>query len=185
MSIIASAGVVIASAALLIVLSVFAGLKEFSLDFSNFTDPDLKLVPLEGKSFLLSDDELNSFNSINGIAAFSKIIEERIVIKSESKDLLATLKGVDDNYLNVTQIDSMISRGQWLMPNTNDVVSGWGISNNLSFGVFSFLKPLTLYIPVPGKGQGSSVKSYFNSEIVSNVGLFSINENLDNEYIFF
>ncbi|RNC88478.1 MAG: ABC transporter permease [Winogradskyella sp.] len=184
MSIIASAGVIIASTALLIVLSVFAGLKEFSLDFSNFTDPDLKLLPVEGKSFLIPESDLNSLNTIDGIVAFSKIIEERIVIKSENKNLLATLKGVDENYLSVTQIDSMITKGQWITPNTNDVVSGWGISNNLSFGIFNFLKPLTLYVPKPGKGQGSSIRSYFNSEIVSNVGLFSVNENLDNEYIF-
>ena len=77
MSIIASGGVVIASTALLIVLSVFAGLKEFSLDFSNFTDPDLKLLPIEGKSFLKSEEDLNLLNTIDGVAGFSKIIEER------------------------------------------------------------------------------------------------------------
>jgi len=184
MSLIASGGVIVASAALLIVLSVFAGLKEYSLDFSNFTDPDLKILPLEGKSFQLSETDFNTLNSIDGVQAVSKIIEERIVIKSENKNLLATLKGVDENYLKVTQIDSMVSKGQWISPESNDVVSGWGISNNLSFGVFNFQKPLTIYVPKPGKGLGSSPKSYFNSELVTNVGLFNVNENLDNEYVF-
>ncbi|SHG83393.1 FtsX-like permease family protein [Winogradskyella jejuensis] len=184
MSFIASGGVIVASAALLIVLSVFAGLKEYSLDFSNFTDPDLKILPLEGKSFLLSEKEQNTLNSIEGIETTSQIIEERIVIKSENKNLLATLKGVDENYQTVTQIDSMVSQGKWFKPGIYDVVSGWGISNNLSFGVFNFMKPLTIYVPKPGKGQGSSLRSYFNSEVVTNVGLFNINENLDNEYVF-
>ena len=184
MSFIASGGVIVASAALLIVLSIFAGLKEYSLDFSNFTDPDLKILPLRGKSFLLSDNELKTLNSIEGIAVISNIIEERVVIKSENKNLLATLKGVDENYQYVTQIDSMVSQGSWFAPGNNDVVSGMGVSNNLSFGLFNFLKPLTIYVPKPGKGQGSSLNSYFNSEVVTNVGLFSVNENLDNEYIF-
>lgn len=184
MSFIASGGVIVASAALLIVLSVFAGLKEYSLDFSNFTDPDLKLLPIEGKSFIFSDSDSSKLNNIEGIQAYTKIIEERIVIKTENKNLLATLKGVDENYTKVTQIDSMVSKGQWLSQEGNDVVSGWGISNNLSFGIFNFFKRLTLYVPKPGKGQGSSVRSYFNSEVVTNVGLFSVNENLDNEYIF-
>lgn len=184
MSFIASGGVIVASAALLIVLSIFAGLKEYSLDFSNFTDPDLKILPLKGKSFSLSENDLNILNSIDGVDVTSKIIEERIVIKSENKNLIATLKGVDENYQSVTQIESMVSQGSWFTQGNNDVVAGMGVSNNLSFGVFNFLKPLTIYIPKPGKGQGSSLKSYFNSEVVTNVGLFSVNENLDNEYIF-
>ncbi len=181
---IASGGVIIAAAALFIVLSVFAGLKDFSLQFSSFVDPDLKLMPTEGKSFLFSEEELSKLNAINGIASYSKIIEERIIIKSENKNLLATLKGVDSNYLTVTNIDSMITRGNWISPESNDVVSGWGISNNLSFGVFNYLKPLSLYVPKPGKGQVSSLKGMYNSVYVNNVGLFDINEQLNNEYVF-
>lgn len=184
MTLIASGGVVIASAALFIVLSVFAGLKDFSLQFSSFVDPDLKLMPTEGKSFLFSEEELSKLNAVNGIASYSKIIEERIIIKSENKNLLATLKGVDSNYLTVTDIDSMITRGNWISPGSNDVVSGWGISNNLSFGVFNYLKPLSLYVPKPGKGQASSLKGMYNSVYVNNVGLFDINEQLNNEYVF-
>ena len=111
MSLIASGGVIVASAALLIVLSVFAGLREFSLEFSNFTDPDLKILPTEGKSFLFSETEKQKLSEIDGLAVYSKIIEERIVIKTENKNLLATLKGVDVNYNKVTQIDSMVSSG--------------------------------------------------------------------------
>lgn len=184
MSFIASGGVIVASAALLIVLSVFTGLKEFSLEFSNFTDPDLKIVPAEGKSFAFAESDMSQLNEIQGIETISKIIEERIAVRSENKNVLATLKGVDENYLKVTYIDSMITQGQWITPGTNDVVAGDGISNNLSFGIFNFLKPLTLYVPKTGKGQGSSFKSYFNTEVVTNVGLFYVNETISNEYIF-
>ena len=128
MTLIASGGVIIAAAALFIVLSVFAGLKDFSLEFSSFVDPDLKITPTEGKSFILSEDDASKLNSVTGIASYSKIIEERIIIKSENKNLLATLKGVDANYLEVTNIDSMVSKGNWISPESNDVVSGWGIS---------------------------------------------------------
>jgi len=181
---IASGGVIIASAALLIVLSVFAGLKDFSLQFSSFVDPDLKLVPTQGKSFLFSEDDVTKLNSINGVASYSKIIEERIIIQSEGKNELATLKGVDSNYLNVTNIDSMMAQGNWISSGSNEVVSGAGIAYNLSFGVFDYLKSLSLYVPKPGKGQVSSPKGYYNSAYVSNVGIFNINEDLNNEYIF-
>jgi len=184
MTLIASGGVIIASAALFIVLSVFAGLKSYSVQFSSFVDPDLKLLPTEGKSFQFSEADVSKLNGLNAIASYSKIIEERIIIKSEKKNLLATLKGVDSNYLKVTNVDSMVTKGNWLSPDSNDVVSGWGISNNLSFGIFNYLKPLSLYVPRPGKGQASSLKGMYNSVYVNNVGLFDINEELNNEYVF-
>ncbi|WP_418638687.1 ABC transporter permease [Winogradskyella sp.] len=184
MTLIASGGVIVASAALFIVLSVFAGLKDFSLKFSSFVDPDLKLIPSEGKSFIWTENDKATLLKIEGVANYSEIIEERIIIRSENKNLIATLKGVDKNYLNVTNIEAMVTKGKWLTPESNDVVSGSGISDNLSFGVFDFLKPLSLYVPKVGKGQASSIKGYYNSVFVNNVGLFTINEELSNNYIF-
>lgn len=184
MTLIASAGVIIAAAALFIVLSVFAGLKNYSLQFSSFVDPDLKILPAEGKSFEFTDADKNKLNNIKGIASFSEVIEERIIIKSENKNLLATLKGVDSNFLNVTHIDSMVTKGYWFTPNSNEVVSGWGISHNLSFGILDFRKALSIYVPKPGKGQISSIKSAYNAVYVNNVGLFDINEELNDKYVF-
>ena len=55
-TIIAAIGVIIGSASLLIVLSGFAGLKSYSLQFSSYVDPDLKVLPIEGKSFELTPE---------------------------------------------------------------------------------------------------------------------------------
>jgi lipoprotein-releasing system permease protein len=184
MTLIASVGVIIASAALFIVLSVFAGLKDYSLQFSSFVDPDLKLLPADGKSFSFSEGDKKQLKNIKGISSFSEVIEERIIIKSENKNLIATLKGVDSNFLDVTHVDSMVSKGYWLTPNSNEVVSGWGISHNLSFGILDFRKSLFLYVPKPGKGQISSIKGAYNAVYVNNVGLFDINEELNDKYVF-
>ena len=184
MTYIASGGVIIAAAALFIVLSVFAGLKDFSLQFSSFIDPDLKLVSLEGKSFEWTKDDATKLIEINGITAHSKIIEERIIIKSNGKNVLAYLKGVDENYISVTEIMSKVAKGNWVTPNSNDVVSGWGVSNELSFGILDFAKPLSLYVPKPGRGQASSLKTLYNSVLVNNVGLFDVNEDLNDSYVF-
>lgn len=181
---IAASGIVIASAALFIVLSGFAGLKDFSLEFSSYVDPDLKIFPVEGKSFVLSDDNDASLKNIEGVSSISKIIEERVVLEFEGKKKLATIKGVDENYTRVTDIDSMIIQGNWFGEGNNQVVSGGGIAYNLSFGVLDYGKSLSIYVPKPGKGQISSVKSIFNSIEVFNVGIFDINEELNNEYLY-
>ena len=187
---IAASGIVIASAALFIVLSGFAGLEDFSLEFSSYVDPDLKIVPAEGKSFLLSDEEDASLKNMVGVSSLSKIIEERVVLEFDGKKKLATIKGVDDNYTDVTDIDSMIVQGNWLAKENglgegpSQVVSGGGIAYDLSFGVLDYAKSLTVYVPKPGKGQISSVKSIFNSVEAKNIGIFDINEELNNECVY-
>ena len=58
MSAIAAIGTVIAAAALFIVLSGFAGLKDFSLQFASLADPDLKIMPQKGKSFKVAPEDV-------------------------------------------------------------------------------------------------------------------------------
>ncbi len=184
MTIIAAAGTIIASAALFIVLSGFAGLKDFSLEFSSFVDPDLKVVPLEGKSFVFSEDNAQQILTIDGIQGFSKTIEERVIIEFDDKHQIVTLKGVDENYNKITAIDTMIYYGDWLEPGTYQIVSGGGISNKLSYGVLDLTRHQKIYVPKPGKGQITSVKGAFNSVKTYNIGIFDINEELNNEYIY-
>jgi lipoprotein-releasing system permease protein len=181
---VAASGIIIASAALFIVLSGFAGLKDFSLEFSSFVDPDLKIVPIEGKSFLLSEKDENSIKNIEGVASISKIIEERIVLEFDGKKKLATLKGVDENYTKVTYIDSMVIIGNWLEKGTSQLVTGGGVAYDLSIGILDYGKHLNIYVPKPGKGQISSLKNIFNSVEAYNVGIFDINEELNNEYVY-
>ncbi len=184
MTVIAASGTVVAAAALFIVLSGFAGLKSFSLEFSSFVDPDLKVFPSEGKSFIVSAQDSMALNKIDGIAVYAKTIEERVILEFDDKRQVVTLKGVGNEYLKVTQIDTMVYYGSWLEQNASQVVSGGGIANKLSFGVLDFSKSLKIYVPKPGKGQISSVRGAFNSVNAYNVGVFDVNEDLNNEYIF-
>lgn len=182
-TIIAAIGVIIGSASLFIVLSGFAGLKDFSLQFSTIVDPDLKVFSAKGKSFELTQDEVTQISALNDVASYSKIIEERVVLTFENKNIIASLKGVDENYPKST-IETILVQGRWLEPNTDQIVAGWGVSNNLSFGVFDYAKTIRISVPKPGKGQISSLKGAFNSLNATNAGVFQINEDLDNRYVY-
>ncbi|MCD2258315.1 FtsX-like permease family protein [Psychroserpens luteolus] len=184
MTIIAASGTVIASAALFIVLSGFAGLKTFSLEFSSFVDPDLKVVPSERKSFTLSEKDVLAIQSIDGIQGYSKIIEERVILEFDNKHQIVTLKGVDENFTKITAIDSRIYYGNWLERGTDQIVSGGGVSRKLSYGTLDLTRHQKIYVPKPGKGQITSVKGAFTTVKAYNVGILDINEELNNEYIF-
>ena len=144
MTIIAAIGVVVGSAALLVVLSGFAGLKDFSLQFSSIVDPDLKITPRTGKTIRLKSNALAQINEINSVVSYSKIVEERAVLVSDNKRQIITLKGVDSLYPQNT-INSITSLGSWMTPGSRQIVAGWGVASNLSFGVMDYGKILKLY----------------------------------------
>ena len=183
-TIIAAIGIVLGAASLFIVLSGFAGLKDFTLQFSTVVDPDLKAETAVGKSFILSEDSISKLNNLEEVALYSKVIEERVVIASDDKNYLATIKGVDEHFQKVSSVDSILVQGSWLTQNSNDIVVGWGISRNLSFGVLDYAKTVTIYVPKPGKGQITSTKNAFNSVSAINVGIFDVNEKLNDTYVY-
>jgi len=183
-TIIAAIGVVLGAASLFIVLSGFAGLKDYTLQFSSIVDPDLKAEAAAGKSFILTDDETKKLKDLKEIALYSKIIEERVIISLDDKNDIVTLKGVDESFQSVTSIDSVIVQGSWFSQDSHEVVAGWGISNNLSLGVLDFSKALNIYVPKPGKGQITSTNNVFNSIKAVNTGVFDINEKINDTYVF-
>ena len=180
---IAAFGIIIGSAALFIVLSGFAGLKDFTQEFSSYVDPDLKVLPAKGKSFLLDNENKEALLNIDGVASFSEVVEERVLINYDTKNEAVILKGVDQNFPQKT-IDSIVTYGNWFEQGTPQTVAGWGVANNLSFGVLNYSKTIQIYVPKPGKGQVTSIKSAFNSVNAVNTGVFQINESLDNNYVF-
>ena len=183
-TIIAAIGVIIGSASLFIVLSGFAGLKDFSLQFTNMVDPDLKAIPAKGKSFRLTNNELKHLENAKSITDFSKVIEEQVIISFDEKKRMVTLKGVDDKFTVVNNMDSILYQGAWLDQAANQVVVGWKISNDLSLGVLDYAKTINLFVPKPGKGQITSIRNAFNSVSAVNVGIFQVNEDFDNKFVF-
>ena len=134
-TLIASIGIIVGTAALFIVLSGFAGLKAFSLEFTNLTDPDLKIFPTQSKTFVFSQDQREKMSTINGIATFSEIMEDKVLMRCDDKFLAVNLKGVDVYYPEET-IDSILSYGDWMQPDLPEVVSGWDVSNTLGFNTY-------------------------------------------------
>ncbi len=184
---IAAAGVVIGAMALFLVLSGFAGLKDFSLQFSTFFDPDLKVFPASGKTFEFTKDQKEKINQLEGVAHYSEIVEERVYLEFREKTKIAFIKGVDANYDKVIQTDSIIVYGEWLTDNDFQVVAGNGISRELSMGVEQiYANLLNMYVPKPGKGLPSATDptKAFRVQNAVNIGIYSVNEELDKKYVF-
>jgi len=181
---IASMGIIVGTMALFVVLSVFSGLKVFSLSFTNEIDPDLKITSTLGKSFLITPDQESQIKKIDGVVSYTKIIEERVLFLFKNKQKVTYLKGVDRNYPVVNDIRKKLFNGQWLKPDTYQVVIGYGISRDFSLGILDFENPLQIFAPKPGKGNIENPEEAFNKTDVLPVGIYSISEDLDSKYVF-
>ena len=181
---IASIGIIVGTLALFVVLSVFSGLRVFSLSFSNTMDPDLKANPISGKSFLISPNQEKQIAAIDGVASYSKIVEERVLFLFDGKEQVAYLKGVDTNYIKINNVANSIYNGKWLRYNTGEVVVGYGITQKLSLGLFDFNNAFEVYVPRKGKAVIESEAEAFNKSDLIPVGIYAISEDLDSKYVF-
>jgi len=181
---IASVGIVVGTAALFVVLSVFGGLKAFSLSFVQDFDPDYKLFPKEGKFFTISDEQEKKLASSLYIESFSKVLEERCIFTFDGKEIIADLKGVDSLFNSVNDVSSILYMGRWVEPDTYQCVPGAGISNKLSMGLYDQRGGLEVMVPKPGKGTINSIQQGFNLEVLAPIGFYSINEDFDYRYVF-
>ena len=113
-TIIASFGVIVGSLALFIILSGFSGLRTFSYSLLDVSDPDIKITSSKGKTFLYSKDTQLLLEKNTSIQSFSKVIEERVFLQYNDKNEIAYIKGVDNNYTSISNIDAVLSLGNWL-----------------------------------------------------------------------
>jgi lipoprotein-releasing system permease protein len=181
---IASIGIIVGTLALFVVLSVFSGLRDFSLSFSNTIDPDLKVNPIQGKSFFISPKQEKEIAAIEGIASYSKVVEERVLFFFDGKEQVTYLKGVDANYTKINSVSKNLFNGKWLRYKTAEVVVGYGITQKLSLGLFDFNNDFEVYVPRKGKAIIESEAEAFNKSVLIPVGIYAISEDLDSKYVF-
>ncbi|WP_026814107.1 ABC transporter permease [Arenibacter certesii] len=178
--------IVIGSAALFIVLSGFAGLKTFSLSYTNMVDPDLKALPATGKFFNISEEQNKALQDLPGVIAYSKELEEKVYLTHDHKSHIAYIKGIDSTYLKTTPIDSSAYfYGDWEV-NALQGVAGQGVVNLLGLSINNFRSPLLIRVPKPGDGllgQRQLKDSYNEASLVIS-GIYQIEEELDRKYIF-
>ena len=175
--------IIVATSALMIVLSAFSGLKDFGLSFSNIFDPDFRIIPKLGKTISLESSKIHRLEKVDGIKAFSPILEEKVFLSFKEKNQVAHLKGVGLDYLNVIPADSLVSVGEWLVPESNAIVAGYGIGADMDLGVYDYGSFLN--ISIPRKNLNSSLRQnpFYTQQAVT-IGLYQISEDIDQKYIF-
>lgn len=183
-TIIASFGVIVGSLALFIILSGFSGLRTFSYNLLDVSDPDIKITSQKGKSFFITQALSEILLSNTSIQETTKVIEERVFLEYKEKTEIAYIKGVEDNYTQISKLDSALYVGSWLYQDfSNTAVIGRGISNKLSLGTLNYGEPLKIMVPKPGKGF-INLRDPFYKINVQIVGIYSGTEDFEGKFVF-
>jgi len=141
-------GVTIGSMALIIILSAFNGLDNLVRSLFSAFDPDLKITVAEGKTFSSEHENIKKLKAHEGILYLSEVIEENALLRYGEKQYIATIKGVGDDFIKMSGIDSMIYDGEFLLKDQKNryAIVGQGIASTLSMGL-NFITPIQIYVP--------------------------------------
>jgi lipoprotein-releasing system permease protein len=178
------AAIVIGTAALILVLSVFNGFEDLVKSLYSSFYPDVKISPLSGKQITLTQEQLNKLRAVSGVSSISLVAEEKALLQNGEYQSMVYLKGVDENYTSVTTVADHMIKGSFNIgqPNHPLLVLGAGIENAVSVQSDRNLSPLVIYMFKKTGVDLSNPLQSASSDTINTSGAFVIQQDFDNKY---
>lgn len=176
-------GVVIATIAVVCALSVYNGFNDLVAGMFSSFDPELKISPRTGKVFDPTMAEFQKVKQLPDIAYFGEVLQDNALVRYHDRQDIAIIKGVDDNFSHLTQIDSILIDGSFILKDevADYATLGVGLSSKLGAKP-GFASPLEIYVPKRDeKVNLSNPASSFNQEYAYIGGVFLINQQVYDE----
>jgi len=179
--------IIIGTASLILVLSVFNGFEDLVKSLYSSFYTDLKISAQTGKTINLSNEQLKQLSSIQAIRSYSLVVEDKALLQNGEPLTIVNLKGVDSNYINVTNIQQKVVKGKFDI-GTEDrpsVVLGVGIENALEVEADRDVLPLSAYLfKKTNQLNAANPESSLSTENIFTSGAFLIQQDFDNKYGF-
>ncbi len=184
-SLITAVAMLLATAALVIALSVFGGIESLVKSMYTTLTPDMQITVKQGKTFQADSLLIDTLKNIEGIAEVFTVLEENILVENEKKQHLCILKGVEEHYYQQSALQQAIYLGDGKY-NTGDIpyaLIGKGVSQTLDSKPF-YLTPLWIYAPVTGKRIDiANPAGAFRKDYIFVSGVFSLEYETDSRLI--
>lgn len=167
-------GVALATLALVCTLSVFNGFQEMIAGFFTSFDPELKIIPAQGKVFNPHIESIEKVRKLSDIEVWAETIEENALVQYKERQCMVMIKGVDKNFQQLTQIDSLLyGSGSFILADSivNYGIMAMGLASTLGTGLQP-IDPLTIYAPKRGvRINVSNPMAAFNQERIFSPGV--------------
>ena len=177
-------GITIGTAALILELAVFNGFENLLSGLFNQFNPPIKVTPINGKFFELDSETTAQIDNIKGITAIAHSVEEIALFEYDGNTVFASIKGVDSNFTEVSGLEDVIITGKFLTqtPNGPGTIIGSTLRNRLGLSMQNPLENLKVY--VPRKKKMTLLDRPFKTAYTQPTGVFSFQQDYDNQYIF-
>lgn len=178
-------GIFISTCAMIIVLSGFNGIEELVEKLYSSFDADIRITRSEGKTFDFHEVSKDDVLKIEGVDAITEVIEEITMIKHEDRWITATMKGVEDSYLSICHLDSVLTEGEAKLQEDgfNKAIIGIGLQNKVQVTSDPrYHDYLTVYGLLRDEKISKNNTDAFKPEMISVGGVFAINPEFDNTY---
>ena len=174
----------VGAGALIVILSVFNGFEGLVKSLYSSFYPSVKVSPVTGKTILLSPAQLKQIAAVNGVAHYSAVIEEKAVMQFGEEKTIATLKGVDSHYNEVTRVKEKVVRGRFDTGDENAyrAVLGVELESALGVDVERSMVPVDVYVPRRSAG-GLLPNEALNSSYLYPAGAFAIQQEFNSKYV--
>jgi lipoprotein-releasing system permease protein len=186
MSVIATAGVFVGAAALVIVLSVFNGFESLVTSLYNSFDADYVITAKTGKTFIPDSLTWHQISKLPEVELASEVLEENVLLKNGDKQYFATIKGVSPAIENLENIQQLVVEGELKLESGGLPYAclGQGVAIGLSLSSSNGLFPLTVY--VPNRLSKPDLVNTANAFKILNInigGVFSVQQDVDSKYL--
>lgn len=181
-------GVALATLALVCTLSVFNGFQDIVASYFTAFDPQIKITASSGKIFDGQDKRLDFLRSMPQIAILTETLEDNAMVQYKDRQTMAVIKGVQDNFEQLTEIDSILyGKGEFIL---HDSIVDYGVMgielvSTLGTGV-QFVDPLQIYAPKRNEkvNMANPAASFTQDYLFSPGVVFAVNqEKYDRAYI--
>ena len=170
-------GVAVATMAMVIVLSVFNGFQDLVASFFTNIDPQLKVVPVMGKTAPADDPILTKIKANAHVAVATECVEDQALAIYHGRQSMVTVMGVEDNFRQLTDFDQVLrGDGDFMLhaANLQYGILGVRLAQNLDMG-YDWDGFLSLYAPMregqydPMVSPGFVVDSVMSPGVLFNV----------------
>lgn len=175
-------GLMVSTAALIIVLSVYNGIGELTKSLFNTFDPELVVEPAEGKTFRLTEIPYSTIAGAEGVAEVVPLASESAWITYGDQQAIVTLRGVGEGYARLTGLDTLLADGRYDISD-HTLILGGEIFHSLGMRIPS-PTPATVHIPKRGTTSlGMTMDEAFNIAYAYPAANFFIQQDIDRRYV--
>jgi lipoprotein-releasing system permease protein len=176
--------IAIVTCAQIIVLSVFNGFEGLVKSLYSSFYNDIRVSATEGKTFFLTPAQINELKKQPFVVGVSMLAEENALLKNEESQKVVSLKGVDENYQQISGVATKISDGKFEIGtvDTAKIVVGSGVQNAAFINVSDALPASNVTIILPRKTINTNAEEAISEGIVTAAGVFSIQQDIDEKF---